>query len=101
MRWLENPFHGWIDNEDIVIENELFSRTIDHSENEIKVALDLFNYGTKPDLKNATGLDTTKFAKKTDLTTIADKINETMSKNQAKLDWVRNVDICFCVIYDH
>ena len=29
-----------------------------------KVELDLFNHATKEDLKNATGVDTSKFAKK-------------------------------------
>ena len=52
MRWLENPYNGWIDNKDIVIENELFSRTIGQSKNEIKVDLNMSNYGTKSDLKN-------------------------------------------------
>ena len=32
-----------------------------------KVELDLSNYVTKADLKNATGVDTSSFAKKTDL----------------------------------
>ena len=52
MRWLENPYNGWTDNKDIVIENELFSRTIGQSKNEIKVDLNMSNYGTKSDLKN-------------------------------------------------
>ena len=30
----------------------------------VKVELDLFNYATKADLKNATGVDKSKFAKK-------------------------------------
>ena len=30
----------------------------------VKVELDLFNYATKAYLKNATGVDTSKFAKK-------------------------------------
>ena len=30
----------------------------------VKVEFDLSNYGTKTDLKNATGVDTSKFAKK-------------------------------------
>ena len=30
----------------------------------VKVELDLFNYATKTDLKNATGVDTSKFSKK-------------------------------------
>ena len=33
----------------------------------VKFEIDLFSYGTKPDLKNATSFDTSKFAKKTDL----------------------------------
>ena len=33
------------------------------SERRVKVELDLSNYGTKSDLKNATGVDTSKFAK--------------------------------------
>ena len=32
----------------------------------VKVDLDLSNYATKADLKNATGVDTSKFAKKLD-----------------------------------
>ena len=32
----------------------------------VKVELDLPNYGTKADLKNATGVDATPFAKETD-----------------------------------
>ena len=33
----------------------------------VKVELHLSNYATKVDLKNATGVDTSKFAKKVDL----------------------------------
>ena len=33
----------------------------------VKVELDLSNYATKADLKNATGVDTSDFSKKTDL----------------------------------
>ena len=33
----------------------------------MKVGLDLSNYATKADLKNATGVDTSDFAKITDL----------------------------------
>ena len=33
----------------------------------VKVELDLSNYATKADLKNATGVDTSEFSKKVDL----------------------------------
>ena len=44
----------------------------------MKVELDLPNYATKVDLKNATGVDTSKFAKKVDLAnlkSIVDKLD--------------------------
>ena len=36
----------------------------------VKVELDLSNYGTKTDLKNATSIDSSKFAKKFDLASL-------------------------------
>ena len=36
----------------------------DHSRNKIEVELDYSNYATKSDLKNATGVGTSQFAKK-------------------------------------
>ena len=36
----------------------------------VKVELDLSNYAIKADLKNATGVDTSSFAKKTDLASL-------------------------------
>ena len=42
----------------------------------VKVELDLSNYATKADLKNATGVDTSKFAKKADLASWKSKVDE-------------------------
>ena len=42
----------------------------------VKVELDLFYYLTKADLKNATGLDTSKFAKKVDLASLKLKVDK-------------------------
>ena len=36
----------------------------------VKVELDLSNYTTKTDFKNATGIDTSSFAKRTDLASL-------------------------------
>ena len=50
----------------------------------MKVELDLSNYVTKADLKNATGVDTSKFAKKVDLATLkfnVDKLDIDKLKN--------------------
>ena len=42
----------------------------------MKVELDLSNYATKADLKSATGVDTSKFAKTVDLTSLKSNVNK-------------------------
>ena len=42
----------------------------------IKVELHLSNYATKADLKNATGVDTSDFAKKTDLANLKSDVDK-------------------------
>ena len=42
----------------------------------VKVELDLSNYATKADLKNATGVDTSKFAKKADLASLKSEVDK-------------------------
>ena len=42
----------------------------------VKVELDLSNYATKADLKNAAGVDTLDFAKKTDLANLKSEVNK-------------------------
>ena len=42
----------------------------------LKVELDLFNYATKTDLKNATEIDTSSFAKKVDLRSLKSNVDE-------------------------
>ena len=42
----------------------------------VKVELDLSNYATKADLKNATGVDTSKFAKKVDLANLKSNVDK-------------------------
>ena len=37
-----------------------------HSKNKMEIEIDLSNYATKSDLKNATGVDISDFVKKTD-----------------------------------
>ena len=47
-----------------------FSEQHTHSKNKVKVGLDLSNYATKSDLDNTTGVDTSYFAEKADLTSL-------------------------------
>ena len=42
----------------------------------VKVELDFSNYATKTDLKNATGVDTSKLAKKVDLANIKSNVDK-------------------------
>ena len=42
----------------------------------VKVELDLSNYATKADFKNATGGDTSKFAKKVDLANLKSDVDK-------------------------
>ena len=73
----------------------------------VKVELDLSNYATKADLKNATGVDTLKFAKKVDLATLKSEIDkfdigklETTSVDLSKLsDAVKN-EVVRNTLYD-
>ena len=43
---------------------------------DINVNVDLFNYATKADLKNATGIDTSKLAAKSDLTSLKAEVDK-------------------------
>ena len=54
-----------------------------HSKSKREVQLDLSNYATKPDFKNATGVVTSQFAKKDDLANLkleVDKLESLASK---------------------
>ena len=51
------------------------------------VELDLSNYATKTELKNATGADTSSFAKKTDLANLKSNVDE------LDIDKLKNVPI--------
>ena len=51
----------------------------------VKFELDLYNYATKTNLKNATGINTLSFAKKVDLTSL--KSND----NKLNIDKLKNV----------
>ena len=49
-------------------------------EERVKVELDLSNYAAKTDLKNATGIDTSKFAKNTDLANLRSDVDKLIDK---------------------
>ena len=53
----------------------------------VKVELDLSNYATKTDLKNATGASTSKFAKKVDLGNLKSNVD------RSDIDKLKNIPI--------
>ena len=50
----------------------------------VKVELDMSNYGTKADLKNATGVDTSKFVKKNDLASLKSNVDK-LDRDELKI----------------
>ena len=46
-----------------------------HTKNKIKVELNLSNYATKSNLKEATGFDTSEFASRADLARLKSKVD--------------------------
>ena len=58
-----NYFNSWTDKRDVLYMSEYFQKSKSVGQN-MKVKLDLSNYATKEDLKNAPGVDTSDFSKK-------------------------------------
>ena len=52
---------------------------------DLKVKLDLSNYATKSDLKHKTGVDTSDFAKKTDLVNLKSDVDKLAPTNLSNL----------------
>ena len=70
----------------------MFSETEIYLEANLRIELDLSNYATKADAKNSTGVDTSDFAKETDLANLksdVDKLDidklKTLSTNLSNL----------------
>ena len=80
-------FNSWIYKKDIVMQNQVFSRTAhpSHSKNEIEVELYLANYATISALKNAAGVDPSGFAKKDDLASLKSDIDKSNIDNLQKV----------------
>ena len=71
----DSSFNSWIDKKDKVQMSKFFRKPKSLG-GRVKVELDLSNYATKADLKNATGVDTSKFAKKVDLANLKSNVDK-------------------------
>ena len=62
---------SWIDKKKMLLhEISYFPKLYTRSKNKIKAKFNLFNYATKPDLKEATGVDTSNLAAKSNLVSL-------------------------------
>ena len=87
--------------------SQYFSKPYEPFGGDIKVKVDLSNYGTKADLKNATGIDTFKLVLKSNLASLKaeiDKIDvdklKTNPVDLSKLSNVVNNDVVKETLYD-
>ena len=71
----DSSFNSWIDKKHIIWTSEYFPEPKTFG-GKVKVELDLSNYATKADLKNATGVDTSKSAKMVYLSNLKSDIDK-------------------------
>ena len=71
----DSSFNSWIDKKRHSINKWIFPEP-KSLWGRVKVELELSNYATKGDLKNATGVDTSKFAKKIDLASLKSNVDK-------------------------
>ena len=84
----------------MLYKDKLFS-TYSHRKSKIELELDFSNYATKSGLKNATGVDTSQFAKKDDLANLKpdvdrldiDKLEKVQSSFNNLKDKVDKLDV--------
>ena len=78
-----------VDKKDIILISEYFAEQ-QSSGVRVKVELDLSNCATKADLKNLTGVDTSKFAKNGDLASLKSEVDKLDIDKLEKLPTVLN-----------
>ena len=67
MKFHDNSFNSWIDKRDYSTKMSYFPDSYSHSKKKMKFKLDLSNHATKSDLKNATGVNSSKLVDELDI----------------------------------
>ena len=80
-KWYDNSFNSWIDKNYIewnflYKKSQYFPKPYEPFDGDINVKVDLSNYATKADFKNATGIDTSKLATKSDLASLRAEVDK-------------------------
>ena len=71
----DSSCNSWNDKKYIIKRSEYFPKPKSFGRR-VNLELDLSNYATKPDFKNATGIDTSKFAKKVTLASLKSEVDK-------------------------
>ena len=71
-----NSFNSWIDKKDRIKMSQYFPKPLRSFGGNINIKLGLSNYATKTDLINATHVDTSRFALKTNLASLKTEVDK-------------------------
>ena len=74
----DNSFNSWIDKRDIVLKkmSQYFLKSFRSFGRNINVKVDLSNYATKADINNISHVDTSSFARKTNLANLKTEVDK-------------------------
>ena len=82
-RRYDNSFNSWTDKKKLswmkfhcIKMSQYFPKPYEPFDGDINVKVDLSNYATKADFKNATGIDTSKLATKSDLASLRAEVDK-------------------------
>ena len=99
----DNSFNSWIDKKRYCYIKMSYFLPYSHSKNKTKFELGLSNYAKKSELKkNATGVDTSQFAKKDDLADLKSEVDNLDIDKLAELnaDKLKLVPTALCKLSD-
>ena len=72
----DNPFNKWTDKKDLIQMTQYFPKLYEPFLGDINLKVDLSNYATKADLKNATVVNKSPLASKSDLASWKTKVDK-------------------------
>ena len=93
MKGYDNSFNSWIDKKDLVLMSQYFLKPYEPFGGDINVKVNLSNYATKTDLKNATGVDASQLASKSDLASLKVEVDK------IDVDKLKDIPVDLSIVY--